>query len=106
MAFSYSSTFGIEDGNSLWSFFYLFFWKEKVHDGFGVIHKWRHANLDYFWHPSPHRHAFHYYGFSTVFTKSLTPLPPKAVTPFMDEPLVKTLKREILGWNWVEDKEE
>jgi hypothetical protein len=26
----------------------------------GVIHKWRHANLDYFDNPSPHRLAFHY----------------------------------------------
>ncbi len=30
----------------------------------------------------PHHYAFRYQGFSTVVTKSLTPLPPKAVTSF------------------------
>ncbi len=52
----------------------------------GVIHKWRHANLDCFLHPlSP----------SSRFTKALVllsqnpwhPLPSKAVMSFMDDPL-------------------
>ncbi len=38
----------------------------------GVVHKWRHLNLDIFCHPTPNRHAFYYRGLSTVVTKSLT----------------------------------
>ncbi len=37
--------------------------------------------------PCPHRQAFKYYGFSTVVTKSLIPLPLKTVTSSIDETL-------------------
>jgi hypothetical protein len=32
-------------------------------------------NFEQFFNPSPKRHAFYYYGHSTVVTNSLTPLP-------------------------------
>ena len=39
----------------------------------GVVHQWRHANLDNFRPPSTHHHAFYYEGLRTVVIKYLTP---------------------------------
>ncbi len=55
----------------------------------GVVLEWRHAILNIFRPPSPHLHAFYYFGLSTVVTKLLTPSP---VTSFMDETLSKSFK--------------
>ncbi len=43
-------------------------------------------------------HAFHYKGFSTVVTKSLTPPPPKAVTSFMNDPLSRWEGHCLSNW--------
>jgi len=40
-----------------------------------VIHQWRHATFEYFWHFSTHRHSFYDQGFSTMATKFLIPIP-------------------------------
>ena len=56
----------------------------------GVVHIWRHAIFDNFWHPLHQLSRF-------LLTKALSsqnlwyPLPPKTVTSFMDNPLVKNL---------------
>ena len=42
--------------------------------------------------PLPYRHAFYYFGLSTVVTESFTPSPPKTVTSFMDDPLPRKVE--------------
>ncbi len=57
--------------------------KMKILFRIGVIHKWRHANMDYFWNPSPHRDDFIAKALVLSSQNPWHPLPLKALTSFM-----------------------
>ncbi len=71
---------------SLHFFYFVLLIPLFPHMSKGVVHKWRHAIIDNFWHTLPHRQSFYYPGFSTIVTKSLKLPPSKEVTSFMDNP--------------------
>ena len=60
-----------------------------MNDPLGVIHKWCHTNLDFFWHPFPLCHtkmAFLLTFLYLVSKKYWPPFPHTSMTSFMNDP--------------------